>query len=176
MTLVLLLMLQERTTGGHGLIEAVPRIYQVTPDIPDRRRATQQTEVRPSPADTLKESQLAARSGPSPPRRTSPTTRIQTASLNAIARFRPGRRHAALPLLVRLSSERVRQAVPQDCSFAEKQASPPALLAVVRSESDTGDRAGWRSGRKSKRPVLLLARSGTLSRRMESYAFLASYV
>src|SRR3954465_1562911 len=130
----------------------------------------------PAPADSLKESQLAARSGPSPPRRTSPTTRIQTASLNAIARFRPGRRHAALRLLVRLSSERVRQAVPQDCSFAEKQASPPALLVVVRSESDTGDRAGWRSGRKSKRPVLLLARSGTLSRRMESYAFLASYV
>src|SRR4051795_13658152 len=104
------------------------------------------------PADSLKESQLAARSGPSPPRRTSQTTRIQTASLNAIARFRPGRRHAALPLLVRLSSERVRQAVPQDCSFAEKQASPPALLAVVRSESDTGDRAGWCSGRKTSRP------------------------
>jgi hypothetical protein len=33
-----------------------------------------------------------------------------------------------LLLVVRLSSERVRQAVPQDCSFAEKQASPPALL------------------------------------------------
>jgi hypothetical protein len=31
---------------------------------------------------------------------------------------------AALPVFVRLSSERVRQAVPQDCSFAEKQASP----------------------------------------------------
>jgi hypothetical protein len=27
----------------------------------------------------------------------------------------------------------VRQAVPQDCSFAEKQASPPALLVVVLS-------------------------------------------
>jgi DNA-binding SARP family transcriptional activator len=34
---------------------------------------------------------------------------------------------------VRLSSERVRQAVRQDCSFAKKQASPPALLVVVRS-------------------------------------------
>jgi hypothetical protein len=32
-------------------------------------------------------------------------------------------------LSVRLSSGRVRQAVPQDCSFAEKQASPPALLS-----------------------------------------------
>jgi hypothetical protein len=47
MTLVLLLMLQGRTSGGHGLLEAVPRIYQVTPDIPDRRRATKQKEVRP---------------------------------------------------------------------------------------------------------------------------------
>jgi hypothetical protein len=32
----------ERTAGGHGLLGAVPRSYQVTPDIPDRRRATQQ--------------------------------------------------------------------------------------------------------------------------------------
>jgi hypothetical protein len=86
MTLVLLLMLQGRTSGRHGLLEAMPRIYQVTPDIPDRRRATKQKEVRPSPADSLKESQLAARSGPSPPRRTSPTTGIETASLIAIAR------------------------------------------------------------------------------------------
>ena len=46
--------------GGHGLLGALPRSYQVTPDIPDRRRATQQKEVRPSPADSLKESQLAA--------------------------------------------------------------------------------------------------------------------
>src|SRR5215213_10107216 len=44
MTLVLLLMLQGRTSGGHGLLEATPRIYQVTPDIPDRRRATKQKE------------------------------------------------------------------------------------------------------------------------------------
>jgi len=40
---------------------------------------------------------------------------------------------SGLLVVVRLSSERVRQAVPQDCSFAEKQASPPALLVVVRS-------------------------------------------
>jgi hypothetical protein len=39
---------QRRTPGGHGLLEPVPRIYQVTPDIPDRRRATKQTKVRPS--------------------------------------------------------------------------------------------------------------------------------
>src|SRR5215207_9690843 len=47
MVLVLLLILEGRTAGGHGLLEALPRIYQVTPDIPDPRRATQQKEVRP---------------------------------------------------------------------------------------------------------------------------------
>ena len=57
---LVLLHRQKRTAGGHGLLEALPRIYQVTPDIPDRRRATKQTEVRPSPADSLKASQLAA--------------------------------------------------------------------------------------------------------------------
>src|SRR3954471_20968487 len=36
-----------RTAGGHGLLEAVPRIYQVTPGIPDRRRATKQEQVKP---------------------------------------------------------------------------------------------------------------------------------
>ena len=35
------------TPGGHGLLGAVPRSYQVTPDIPDRRRATQRENVRP---------------------------------------------------------------------------------------------------------------------------------
>jgi hypothetical protein len=79
---------QGRTSGGHGLLEAVPRIDQVTPDIPDRRRATQQKESQAlARADSLHESQLAARSGRSPPRRTSPTSRIQTASLDAIARM-----------------------------------------------------------------------------------------
>src|SRR4051794_23081177 len=77
------------TPGGHGLLWALPRIYQVTPDIPDRRRATQQKEVRP-PADSLKESQLAARSGTSLQRRTSPTSRITTASFDAALRLRAG--------------------------------------------------------------------------------------
>ena len=36
------------TAGGHGLLRALPRSFQVTPDIPDRRRATQQKEVRPT--------------------------------------------------------------------------------------------------------------------------------
>src|SRR6185436_12269167 len=35
------------TPGGQGLLRALPRSYQVTPNIPDRRRATQQKEVRP---------------------------------------------------------------------------------------------------------------------------------
>jgi hypothetical protein len=38
-----------------------------------------------TPADSLKESQLAARSGPSPRCRRSPTPRIKTASLKAVA-------------------------------------------------------------------------------------------
>src|SRR5215207_9006135 len=38
----------------------------------------------PSPADSLKESQLAAGPGPSPRRRTSPTRRITTASLEVV--------------------------------------------------------------------------------------------
>jgi hypothetical protein len=36
---------------------------------------------------------------------------------------------------VRLSSERARHAVRQDCSFAKKQKSPSALSVVVRHES-----------------------------------------
>src|SRR3954452_14956253 len=43
----------------------------------------------PSPADSLNESQLAARSGTSPPRRTSPTSPMRTASLKAKARSPP---------------------------------------------------------------------------------------
>src|SRR5215218_9808662 len=81
---LVLLHRQRRTPGGHGLLEAVPRIDHVTPDIPDRRRPTKQKEVRPSPADSLKESQLAARSGPSPPRRTTPTSPMRTASPKAV--------------------------------------------------------------------------------------------
>jgi hypothetical protein len=54
---------------------------------------------------------------------------------------------AGLPrLLVHLSSERTRQAVPQHCSFAKKQTSLPALLVVVRGEP-------WRRG-----PRCLLSR------------------
>ena len=40
--------------------------------------------------------------------------------------------------LVRLSSERPPQAVRLDCSLAKKQASPPALVVVVRGERRAG--------------------------------------
>jgi hypothetical protein len=40
-----------------------------------------------------------------------------------------------LLVVVRLSSERARQAVRQDCSFAKEQESRRALLVVVLSES-----------------------------------------
>src|SRR3954449_8550568 len=72
------------TAGGHGLLRALPRSYQVTPDIPDRRRATQQKEVRPTGRQPQRES-ARRRSGPSSQRRTSPTRRITTASLRAEA-------------------------------------------------------------------------------------------
>src|SRR3954453_10776919 len=63
----------------------------------------------PSPADSLNESQLAARSGTSPPRRTSPTSPMRTASLDALApatSVPPTRR---VLLIVRLRSERARR-------------------------------------------------------------------
>src|SRR3954468_9695680 len=85
MTLVLLLMPQGRTAGGHGLLEAVPRIYQVTPDIPDRRRAKKKKQVRPYPGRQPQRESARRRWGPSPQCRTSPTTRITTASLEAVA-------------------------------------------------------------------------------------------
>src|SRR3954453_15646260 len=36
-----------RTAGGHGLLEAVPRIYQVTPESPAGDERHNRTEVRP---------------------------------------------------------------------------------------------------------------------------------
>src|SRR3954466_5099528 len=44
------------TPGGHGLLRAMPRSYQVTPDIPDRRRATQRKVVRPNGRQPERES------------------------------------------------------------------------------------------------------------------------
>ncbi len=64
------------------MLGAVPRSYEVTPDDPDRRRATQRKVVRPSGRQPERES-ARRRSGPSLRHRTSPTARIQTASLQA---------------------------------------------------------------------------------------------
>jgi hypothetical protein len=44
-------------------------------------------------------------------------------------------RAARLLRFVQLSSERARQAVRQDCSFAKKQESPYALLVVVQASN-----------------------------------------
>src|SRR5215207_6615933 len=68
MALALLLNPQRRTPGGHGLPEPVPRIYQVTPDIPGRRRATKQAQVRPQIWPT------ASKRASSPPAGTIPST------------------------------------------------------------------------------------------------------
>jgi hypothetical protein len=65
-----------------------------------------------------------------------------------------------LLVVVQLSSERVRQAVPQDCSFAERQASPPALLVVVHLSSqrtlESVRQDGCFAGRQGPGPALLL--------------------
>jgi hypothetical protein len=45
--LVLLYLDRDGHLADTACWRAVPRIYQVTPDIPDRRRATKQKEVRP---------------------------------------------------------------------------------------------------------------------------------
>ena len=73
------------TAGGHGLLGALPRTYQVTPDIPDRRRATQQKEVRPTGRQPQRES-ARRRSGPSPQRRTSPTRHQNSKPQSSIER------------------------------------------------------------------------------------------
>jgi hypothetical protein len=63
----------------------------------------------------------------------------------AIAR-RPSLAAVARPLLfVRLSSERARHAVRQDCSLLKKQESPPALLVVIRDGRARLDRRCARS-------------------------------
>ena len=58
----------------------------------------------------------------------------------------------ALPRVVRLSSERVRQAARQDCSFAKKQASPGALLGVVRRSCRSAGPPAIARGGGSRRP------------------------
>ena len=46
--------IRERTSGGHGSLGAMPRSYQVTPVILERRRATQRMKVRPRSTASLR--------------------------------------------------------------------------------------------------------------------------
>ena len=130
------------TPGGHGLLGALPRSYQVTPDIPDRRRATQQKEVRPDRADSLKESQLAAGRDLLLRRRTSPTT----ANHNSKPRsdrprdHHPGR--SPLPLAKTYNGNLADQGYPTPTSFIWDPWSDPRIVPccyVVRI--DITDRA-----------------------------------
>ena len=69
------------TPGGHGLLGALPRSYQVTPrasSTGDERHSERQSGPT---ADSVKASQLAAGRGAFTVRRTSPTNRIETASV-----------------------------------------------------------------------------------------------
>jgi hypothetical protein len=68
-------------------------------------------------------------------------------------------------LFVRLSSDRVRQAMRQDCSFAKKQASPPALLVVVLSERLV---SVSRDARSVARSSSALAPGGSINLRVPS--------
>src|SRR3954470_1800799 len=87
------------TPGGHGLLWALPRSYQVTPDIPDRRRATQQKEVRPPGRQPQRES--ARRPvGTFSSAADITDNQIRTASLEGAARLRTVRLSAALPSFV----------------------------------------------------------------------------
>jgi hypothetical protein len=61
--------------SNRARLRAGPRSFQVTPDIPDRRRATPQKEVRPPAGRQPQRESARRRSGPSPQRRTSPTKR-----------------------------------------------------------------------------------------------------
>src|SRR3954462_5640000 len=75
----------EWTSGGHGLLGALPRSYQVTPKTPPTGDERHSKRWSGPTADSLKESQLAASHGAFTLRRTSPTNRIKTASLGAEA-------------------------------------------------------------------------------------------
>jgi hypothetical protein len=84
--------------------------------------------------------------------------------LKGAARLRVVRLRAALPRFVRLSSELARQAVRQDCSFAKKQESPPALLVVVPSgrapDGDADARSSRACGSLVTSPLRTLPRRG----------------
>ena len=129
------------TPGGHGLLGALPRSYQVTPRHP--RPATSDTTKgsQATPADSLKESQLAARSGPSPRRRTSPTHRIETASLEGTLAVLPSAllvvvRSGSLPSLGRCDGGRCPWAVFASVGPEDRRRRPEALEGAVDAEEE----------------------------------------
>jgi hypothetical protein len=124
------------------LLRARPRSFQVTPDIPDRRRATQQKEVRPA-------GPTASKGVSSPPVGTFSSAPditdagITTASLDAIARLRPGRGHAAPPLVVRGASTRLVGCRRGTTTLVGKGHSRAGRLQLVHL--DTLARDAWRA-------------------------------
>src|SRR3954451_21063670 len=134
MTLVLLCDCRW-TAGGHGLLRALPRSYQVTPDIPDRRRAKKQKEVRPAGRQPQRKS-ARRRSGPSSQRRTSPTPRITTASLVAVRRLGLARRRVR-------SGERLvgegEVEVPDPVALADLEAAPRVVQRRLGAIDDCVD-------------------------------------
>src|SRR5215207_11537022 len=111
------------------------------------RPATSDTTRRksgPSPADSLKESQLAAGPGPSPRRRTSPTRRITTASLEGAVRAagccaagaRLKQRSASTPLSSRAVRLGYRLALATDDVVDREN------LGLTRNSSGTSARSG----------------------------------
>jgi hypothetical protein len=105
----------------------------------ERRRpaASSKTEsiMEPASASGVRCRDESATAGRRPPRQSlagAPTLSVlpQGGSSGQLSRAD----FAALSVIVRLSSERARQGVRQDC-FAKKQQSPPALLVVVQSRS-----------------------------------------
>jgi hypothetical protein len=73
------------TSGGQGLLGALPRSYQVTPNIPTGEERHNKRKSDPTGRQPQRESQLAARSRTSPERPDISERRIETASLKATA-------------------------------------------------------------------------------------------
>ena len=96
-----------------------------------------ESQLRHGDANGPAPTHLTGRSAPTPTaghRRAFVRHRRHGCPCDRPARLALARSSLRPPLhLVQPSSERVRQAVRQDCSFAKKQASPPALLVVVRT-------------------------------------------
>src|SRR4029450_5935726 len=136
-----------RTARGHGLLEATHRIYQVTPDIPDRRRATKQdgSQALARPTASMRAS--------SPPVGTISTASdvtddpIQTASLIATAdgaRAPPDRELARADVVPMHRTQRVR---PSGASVGRpRRASQVAFRGVAQDRRWDGCPSGGAEG------------------------------